>query len=67
MTDKDNPDQLSRTTYDQSRYTHQGWLTEDGKHFLVDDELDETDNPRVTNTQTYVFNVEDLDQDARSW
>ena len=65
MTDKDNPVQLSRTPYDQSRYTHQGWLTEDGKHFLVDDELDETDNPDVTKTQTYVFNVEDLDQDIQ--
>jgi choice-of-anchor B domain-containing protein len=65
VTDKDNPVQLARVPYDQATYTHQGWLTEDGKHFLVDDELDETDRVDVEKTQTYVFNVEDLDNVRR--
>ncbi len=63
VTDKDNPVQLSRRPYEKATYTHQGWLTEDGSHFLVDDELDETDRNDVPRTQTYVFNVEDLDDE----
>ncbi len=55
------PKQLSRTEYTDSAYTHQGWLTEDGRHFLVDDELDEIENEGVDKTQTYIFNVEKLD------
>ncbi|KAG5820373.1 hypothetical protein H9Q74_000630 [Fusarium xylarioides] len=35
------PRQLSRTTYNGATYTHQGWLTEDHKYLLLDDELDE--------------------------
>ena len=31
---------LARTTYSGVGYTHQGWLTDDQAHFLVDDELD---------------------------
>ena len=41
VTNKSEPKQLSRTTYAGVGYTHQGWLTEDHKHFLLDDELDE--------------------------
>jgi hypothetical protein len=40
-------------------YTHQGWLTEDHKHFLLDDELDEM-KTGVKST-TYIWNVADLD------
>ena len=42
-TDKLEPVQLSRTGYGGSAYTHQGWLTEDQRFFLVNDEGDETD------------------------
>jgi len=62
---RDAPVQLSRTEYEDSAYSHQGWLTADGKHFLLDDELDEQETPGVSKTQTYVFNVEDLDQNQQ--
>lgn len=59
VTNKSNPIQLSRTGYSGSAYTHQGWLTEDQKHFLLDDELDEQNFGH--NTRTRVFDVSDLD------
>ncbi len=59
VTNKSEPKQLSRTTYAGVGYTHQGWLTEDHKHFLLDDELDEK-NTGVKST-TYIWNVADLD------
>ena len=40
-TDKLEQIQLSRTGYGGSAYTHQGWLTEDQRFFLVNDEGDE--------------------------
>ena len=40
-------------------YTHQGWLTEDHKYFIVNDELDENSNA-YNNTRTLIWNVEDL-------
>ena len=59
VTNKSEPKQLSRTTYAGVGYTHQGWLTEDHKHFLLDDELDEKN--RGVNSTTYTWNVADLD------
>jgi len=41
VTDKANVTVLSRITYENPGYTHQGWLTEDQAYFLIDDELDE--------------------------
>ena len=64
VTNKAAPVMLSRTGYSGSRYTHQGWLTEDQVYFLLGDELDETDNPDVTNTRTYMWDVSDLDDPA---
>ena len=40
-------------------YTHQGWLTEDHRFFIVNDELDEANNA-YNNTRTLIWNVEDL-------
>jgi choice-of-anchor B domain-containing protein len=58
VTDKDAPVQLSRVGYAGAAYSHQGWLTEDGRHFLMGDELDEL---RLGgNTSTLIWNVEDL-------
>lgn len=54
------PRQLSRTGYTGSAYTHQGWLTEDQKYFLIDDEMDERNNGH--GTRTWVFDVTDLDK-----
>ncbi len=59
VTNKSEPKQLSRSTYAGVGYTHQGWLTEDHKYFLLDDELDEI-NTGVKST-TYTWNVADLD------
>ena len=60
VTDKKNPVMLSRTTYDNTGYTHQGWLTQDQATFVLDDELDEVFNGN--NTRTFFFNVADLEK-----
>lgn len=59
VTDKLNPVQLSRTPYDGSGYTHQGWLTDDQRYFVHDDEFDEIGSGH--NTRTYTWDVSDLD------
>ncbi len=59
VTDKDNPIQVSRTTYAGSGYTHQGWLTEDHRYFLLNDELDECNGSH--NSYTYIWDLVDLD------
>ena len=59
VTDKENPEQLARVPYETAQYTHQGWLTEDRRFFLVDDELDEQDGGQER-TMTYVFDVQNL-------
>ncbi|KAL9185654.1 hypothetical protein ACHAXT_003431 [Thalassiosira profunda] len=61
VSDKSNPIQLSRSSYANDGYTHQGWLTEDGKRFVFNDETDELDLGGQVPTRTHVFNVEDLD------
>ncbi|GMU38180.1 MAG: hypothetical protein AMXMBFR22_23710 [Phycisphaerae bacterium] len=58
VTDKARPITLSHFTYPNQRYTHQGWLTEDRTHFLIDDELDELRGQPFT--RTIIVNVEDL-------
>jgi len=59
VTDKSNPVQLSRTGYTDAGYTHQGWLTEDHRYFVHDDEFDEFNAGH--NTRTYTWDVSDLD------
>jgi choice-of-anchor B domain-containing protein len=59
VTLKSAPHLLSRTGYAGSAYTHQGWLTEDHAHFLIDDELDELRFGHAT--RTFVWDVSDLD------
>jgi choice-of-anchor B domain-containing protein len=59
VTDKANPVQISRTGYSGDGYTHQGWVTDDHKYFLFDDELDEICFGH--NTRTRVFDIVDLD------
>jgi choice-of-anchor B domain-containing protein len=58
-TDKVEQVQLSRTGYGGSAYTHQGWLTEDQRFFLVNDEGDETAFKHPT--RTWIWDVSDLD------
>ena len=59
VTNKNAPVMLSRTTYPGVGYTHQGWFTANQAHFLIDDELDETDFGHPT--WTYIWNVSNLD------
>ena len=59
VSDKNNPLQISRTPYDDSRYTHQGWLTEDQRYYLMNDELDEQNLGH--NTKTYIWDLLDLE------
>jgi hypothetical protein len=58
VTDKNAPQTLARTSYDGVGYTHQGWLTEDHKYFLMDDEYDEVALP--SKTRTYLWDFSDL-------
>ncbi len=59
ITDKSNPVAISTTTYSNTAYTHQGWLTEDHKYFLMGDEIDEINFG--FETRTIVFDMSDLD------
>ena len=64
VTNKAAPAMLSRTGYTGSGYTHQGWLTEDHAYFVLGDEYDESRDPSVTGTTTYLWDVRDLDSPA---
>ena len=59
VSDKANPTTISTVIYSNIEYTHQGWFTEDLKHFIVGDELDEKNIG--TNTRTLIFDFTDLD------
>ena len=59
VTDKANPVALSRISYENTGYSHQGWLTPDSRFFLHGDELDEAGHGIGTTTR--VWNVTDLD------
>jgi len=70
VSDKDNIIQISRTSYQGFQYTHQGWMTEDGRFLFMDDELDEYYGTTYTNndatkdlgarTRTLIWNADDL-------
>jgi len=62
VTDKQDQRQLARVGYDGSSYTHQGWLTEDQRFLLVDDEGDERAFRHAT--RTWIWDVSDLDAPA---
>ncbi len=59
VSDKAAPVQVARVGYSGVGYTHQGWLTEDQRYFLLDDEFDEIISGG--NTRTYVWDMLDLD------
>ncbi len=58
VTDKSAPMSISSIDYPQRSFVHQGWLTEDYRFFLLDDEGDEGGGAP---TRTHVFEVSDLD------
>lgn len=60
VTDKENPKALSTASYPDYAYVHQGWLTEDHRYFMQNDELDEITG-NVDRTRTLIWDVSDLD------
>lgn len=58
VTDKRNIRRLAHKTYTGNAYCHQGWLTEDHRYFLMDDEGDERAGGH--NTRTYLWDLADL-------
>lgn len=60
VTDKDNPVSLATASYPNVGYAHQGWLTDDQRHFYLDDELDELSQD-LAGTRTIIWDVTDLD------
>lgn len=60
VTDKQNIQILSRTSYDNVAYTHQGWVSTGHTHVVFGDEVDELQLDKVDRTRTLVLNVESL-------
>ena len=65
VTDKSNPVTISTVSYNNVNYTHQGWLTEDHRYFLLGDETDELN--LGINSRTIIFDFEDLDNPQLSF
>mgnify|MGYP001102323844 CR=1 FL=1 len=59
VSDPANPQLISSFSYTNVGYTHQGWLTEDHKYFLLGDELDELNFG--FQAKTIVIDMTDLD------
>lgn len=59
VTDKNNPVNISKISYSNLGFTHQGWFTEDLTYFIVGDELDELNFG--INSRTLFFDFSDLD------
>ncbi len=60
VTDKADPRAISSAAYPGLGYVHQGWISEDHRYFLINDEFDELSGiaPR---SRTLVWDIEDLD------
>ncbi len=65
LTDKNNPQHISSVTYSNFSYTHQGWITEDFKYYILGDESDEINFG--FNTKTIVLDLTDLDNPIHSF
>ena len=60
VTDKLMPKTVGSMSYEGIAYSHQGWLTEDQRHLLLNDELDILEG-KVTHSRTVVLDVTDLE------
>ena len=60
VTDKEAPVNVATAAYPSVSYTHQGWISEDHRHFFVNDELDEISGS-VPETRTLVWDITDID------
>ena len=65
LTDKNNPQHISSISYSNFSYTHQGWITEDFKYYILGDESDEINFG--FNTKTIVLDLTDLDNPIHSF
>ncbi|HET9142465.1 choice-of-anchor B family protein [Actinophytocola sp.] len=63
VTTKSSPVQLARAAYSGAQYSHQGWLTEDQRYFLLDDELDES-RSTDKHTRTYIWDLANINSPA---
>jgi choice-of-anchor B domain-containing protein len=61
VTDKTSTRALSRITYPNFAYAHQGWFTEDQRYFFMDDEGDEIAGG-TERTRTMIWDLTDLEQ-----
>lgn len=59
VTNKANPQLIADFNYSNVDYTHQGWLTEDQRYFIIGDELDESSFG--FNTRSIIADYLDLD------
>ncbi|CAL2082657.1 Choice-of-anchor B domain-containing protein [Tenacibaculum sp. 190524A05c] len=64
VTDKNSPQLISKLSYPNAHYAHQGWFTDDHRYFILGDELDE--QRTGTNTRTIIFDLVDLDMPVQS-
>lgn len=58
VSNKNNPVTISAASNPKMEYSHQGWLTEDHRYFLMNDEWDEINFGR--STKTYIWDVRDI-------
>ncbi len=62
VTDKARPVALAATPYPHARYAHQGWLTEDHRYFVMNDELDEIRTlPGRHGPRTLIWDIAELE------
>jgi choice-of-anchor B domain-containing protein len=60
VTDKSNAVELSTASHPNPAYMHQGWLTEDHRYFIMNDESDVIAG-NVPTTRTLIWDVTDLE------
>ncbi len=60
VTDKANPVELSRASHPNPAYMHQGWVTEDHRYFIMDDESDVIAG-NVDRTRTLIWDLTNLE------
>jgi len=60
VSDKSNPTSIAIATYPNAGYAHSGWLTEDHRYFIMNDELDEL-AALVNRMRLLVWDFSDLD------
>jgi choice-of-anchor B domain-containing protein len=60
VTDKSNPVELATTSHPNPAYMHQGWVTEDHRYFIMNDESDVIAG-NVETTRTLIWDIDDLE------